>query len=88
MSLRVLDPFAALVDESRRWTPDWYGWADKLSRMVLEPCTVAQLPAAGTNVGVRGFVTDATATGFMSVATGGGANKVPVVSNGTNWIIG
>lgn len=51
--------------------------------------TVANLPAAATaGQGCRGFVTDATVTTFASVVAGGGANKVPVVSDGTNWIIG
>lgn len=51
--------------------------------------TVAQLPAAATaGKGARTFVTDATATTFASTVAGGGANNVPVVSDGTNWIIG
>lgn len=51
--------------------------------------TVASLPAAGTaGAGARHFVTDATATTFMSTVSGGGANSVPVVSDGTNWLIG
>jgi len=51
--------------------------------------TVATLPSASTaGAGARAFVTDATATTFASVVAGGGANKVPVVSDGTNWIIG
>ena len=51
--------------------------------------TVATLPAAGTaGAGARAFVTDATATTFLSTVAGGGANKVPVVSDGTNWLIG
>lgn len=51
--------------------------------------TVAALPAAATaGAGARAFVTDATATTFLSTVTGGGANKVPVVSDGTNWLIG
>ena len=33
--------------------------------------------------GARSFVTDATATTFLSTVAGGGANKVPVVSDGT-----
>jgi hypothetical protein len=32
--------------------------------------------------------TDANATTFLSTVAGGGANKVPVVSGGTNWLIG
>jgi hypothetical protein len=51
--------------------------------------TVAALVAAATaGSGARSFVTDATATTFLSIAAGGGANKVPVVSDGTNWLIG
>lgn len=51
--------------------------------------TVAQLTSAATaGAGARSFVTDATATTFLSTVAGGGANKVPVVSDGTNWLIG
>ena len=51
--------------------------------------TVASLPSASTaGAGARAFVTDATATTFLSTVAGGGANKVPVVSDGTNWLIG
>lgn len=51
--------------------------------------TVASLPSASTaGAGARSFVTDASATTFLSTVAGGGANKVPVVSDGTNWLIG
>lgn len=51
--------------------------------------TVAGLPSAATaGMGARAFVTDANATTFLSTVVGGGANKVPVVSDGTNWLIG
>jgi hypothetical protein len=51
--------------------------------------TVANLASASTaGAGARAFVTDATATTFLSTVAGGGANKVPVVSDGTNWLIG
>lgn len=51
--------------------------------------TVASLPSASTaGTGARSFVTDATATTYLSTVAGGGANKVPVVSDGTNWLIG
>lgn len=50
---------------------------------------VGSLPAAATaGAGARMFVTDATATTFLSTVAGGGANKVPVVSDGTSWLIG
>lgn len=38
--------------------------------------------------GTRSFVTDANATTFLSTVAGGGANNVPVVCDGTNWVIG
>jgi len=47
------------------------------------------LPSASTaGQGARAFVSDATATTFASAYTGGGANKVPVYSDGTDWRIG
>jgi hypothetical protein len=51
--------------------------------------TVATLPSAATaGASARSFVSDATATTFASTVVGGGANKVPVYSDGTNWKIG
>jgi hypothetical protein len=51
--------------------------------------TVGSLPAAATaGAGARSFVTDATATTFLSTVVGGGTHNVPVVSDGTNWLIG
>lgn len=49
--------------------------------------TVATLPSAAT-AGRRCFVSDANATTFNSVVAGGGANFVPVFSDGANWRIG
>lgn len=50
---------------------------------------VADLPSAtALGVGARLIVTDANATTFASAVVGGGANTVPVYSNGTNWRIG
>ena len=51
--------------------------------------TVAALVAAATaGAGARAVVTDANATTFASIVAGGGANVVPVYSDGTNWRIG
>lgn len=51
--------------------------------------TVSGLPSASTvGAGTRAAVTDANATTFNSVVAGGGANFVPVISDGTNWRIG
>jgi hypothetical protein len=63
--------------------------------VVTTPTTVGGaggLPAAATaGAGARAFVTDATMSmtlGVGTVVVGGGANAVPVYSDGTNWLIG
>ncbi len=51
--------------------------------------TVANLPSASVaGAGSRATVSDANATTFNSVVAGGGANILPVFSDGTNWRIG
>jgi hypothetical protein len=69
------------------------GNLDQLSSTTIIPATtnftVATLPSAATSgAGARAFVSDANATTFASTVAGGGANKVPVYSDGTNWKIG
>ncbi|MEA3053567.1 MAG: hypothetical protein QOG72_2470 [Sphingomonadales bacterium] len=55
----------------------------------LPNCAVAGLPPAATGLkGIRGYVTDATATTFASTVAGGGGTNVQVICNGTNWVIG
>lgn len=55
----------------------------------LKSYTVATLPSASASgAGAKAFVTDANATTFASVVAAGGANGVPVYSDGTNWRIG
>ncbi len=50
---------------------------------------VGSLPAAATaGAGARHMVTDANSTTFNSIVATGGANVVPVFSDGTNWRIG
>lgn len=50
---------------------------------------VAGLPdASNVGAGTRSWVTDATSVVFLATAVGGGANAVPVVSDGTKWVIG
>lgn len=59
------------------------------SYIKVTPVLVANLPnAADVGAGGRAFVSDATATTFASTVAGGGANNVPVYSDGTNWKIG
>lgn len=51
--------------------------------------TVGALGSAATaGAGARRYVTDATVATFASTVVGGGSNKVPVYSDGTNWKIG
>lgn len=53
------------------------------------PVTVAGLPAASTaGAGARAFVTDADDNTFGAPVAGGGANNVPVYSDGSSWLIG
>jgi hypothetical protein len=50
---------------------------------------VADLPsAADSGSGARAFVSDATTPTFGATVAGGGAVKVPVYSDGTNWKVG
>lgn len=51
--------------------------------------TVATLPSAVTSgVGTRAFVSDALLPTFGAIVVTGGAVKVPVYSDGTNWRVG
>jgi hypothetical protein len=55
----------------------------------VAPLAVAQLPsAAAVGAGARAFVNDANATTYASAVAGGGANKIPVYSDGSTWRIG
>jgi hypothetical protein len=54
----------------------------------VEPTAVASLVAASTaGEGALAWVNNATATTPRSTVAGGGANKVLVMSDGTNWLI-
>ena len=51
--------------------------------------TYSGLPLAGAaGAGARAFITDANTTTFLATVSGGGSNAVPVVSNGSTWIVG
>lgn len=96
--LPIPPPDVPLVDtQSGRINTDWYRFFkavfDALAALLgwfgTGSTVVASLPAAAkAGAGARAFVTDATATTFHSTVAGGGSNKVPVVSDGTNWLIG
>lgn len=52
--------------------------------------TVATLPSAGSNAGKEAQVTDSNAAAsgnYGATVAGGGANRVKVFSDGTNWVI-
>ena len=52
----------------------------------LKNFTVATLPSAATSgAGAQAYVTDATAPAYNTTVAGGGAVKLTVVSDGTNW---
>jgi len=51
--------------------------------------TVATLPSAATSgQGARSFVSDALMPAILTAVVGGGAVKVPVYSDGANWLVG
>jgi hypothetical protein len=51
--------------------------------------TVSTLPSAvDSGIGFRAFVTDSSVATFGSVVAAGGANKVPVYSDGVDWKVG
>lgn len=52
------------------------------------PTTYAQLPDPVGIAGTRAFITDGSTSTFNATVAGGGANAVPVFSNGTNWKVG
>lgn len=54
-----------------------------------QPSTVAQLPNPTTaGAGTRAFVTDSNTATFAAAIAGGGANQVPVYSDGAAWRVG
>jgi hypothetical protein len=53
------------------------------------PITFAQLPnATVAGAGTRAFIADADTATFGATVAGGGANIVPVYSDGTDWKVG
>jgi hypothetical protein len=53
------------------------------------PVTYVQLPTAvDAGAGTRAFITDGSTATFAATVAGGGANKVPVYSDGAVWKVG
>ena len=64
----------------------WDLLATALENSLINSYTVSTLPVA--KVGDRATVTDASASTFYSIVSGGGAMVVPVFYDGTNWRVG
>ncbi len=61
----------------------------KLRNLINNPSTFAGLTAAATaGAGARAFINDGAANVYGVAAAGGGALKIPVYSDGANWIVG
>lgn len=83
--IRTIELYFSQLDSK---TPN-YALSYRADYFFYNVTTVANLSSAATvGAGAKSFVSDATATTFASVVAGGGANKVPVYSDGTNWRIG
>ena len=62
---------------------------DTSGTIIVSNNSFSMLPNANVvGAGARAFVYDATTTTFASAVIGGGSNRVPVYSNGRNWLIG
>ena len=91
---KVLASATNLVLDSTSGTVNLGGTAARviaLAPVIFKNYTVATLPAAANNTYGKAFVTDANATmtaGIGAIVAAGGANIVPVYSDGTNWRIG
>lgn len=84
---------AAVIEATVSFTLklDAVGIVDSLKPHRFPVYTVATLPSAASYTYCRVFVSDSNATttaGIGATVAGGGSNKVPVYSDGTNWIIG
>ena len=83
--VRVLENYFSQLDS----VTANYAQSYRANYFYSTPTTVATLASAATaGSGARAFVNDATATTFASIVAGGGANPVPIYSDGTNWRIG
>lgn len=86
-------PRPNIADKAGFLLAPWQSWFSQLyyfvTRSQLTASAASSLPTATpANLGGRYLVVDATATTFASIVAGGGANTVPVYSDGTNWRIG
>lgn len=82
-NLATVEASGLIESLSQVTTPTLYVTA----KIIALPVTFATLPAFATT-GWRAFITDANTTTFNAIVGGGGANRVPVFHNGTNWRVG
>ena len=93
---KIVNPDATPTNEYVTLFSQLKAWLDRAQAALVQltppaamtSTTVGALPAAASNTGVRFMVTNATATTFMSIVAAGGANIVPVFSDGSAWRIG
>ena len=65
----------------------WQAQVDN-ARIQDRPVAFSSLPTCnGGNDGLQGYVTDSNTATFNATAAGGGANRVRVFCNGTNWVV-
>ncbi len=65
-------------------------WSTETNRRLTDIKTILTVATLPTNIsyGVRALVDDANATTYRSIVAGGGANRVSVYYDGTDWRIG
>jgi len=93
---KITKPDAAPTPEYVTFFSQLKAWLDGANAALVQVTppeamsfvAVGSLPAAAANPGVRFMVTNATATTFWTIVAAGGANVVPVTSDGAVWRIG
>jgi hypothetical protein len=77
------------ITEVRLVSGGYIGGPSGTIGLLIGETTFGALPAAATaGSGARAFITDCNTATFLATAAAGGSNKVPVVSDGTNWLVG
>jgi hypothetical protein len=78
-----------MANTSGDWWLNTFQGAVSSTVSLLPAMTFAELPSPVGIAGTRAFLTDSPLTSFNSViTTGAGSNKVPVYSDGANWLVG
>lgn len=64
------------------------GWNWYLDDRNTGASSYANRPTTGLYVGLRHFITDCNTTTFGAAAAGGGGNALPIIYDGSQWIVG